>query len=106
MSNHVTRRLASLCVVLAAVAVTMLVAAGAALARGPFPLTAVKSDLLTTGPAFPAVVIPIAICIAIAVIIPVTRRQSRATTAAAHSSRLPGLPGSRRSVHAQAKRAA
>ena len=106
MSRHITHRLASMGLVLAAAAVTMLIAAGAALARGPFPLKAVKSDLLTTGPAFPVVVIPIAICIAIAVIIPVTRRQSRATGAAAHSSRLSGLPGSRENAGAQAKRAA
>jgi hypothetical protein len=106
MSKHLTRRLASMGLALAAAAVTMLVATGAAFARGPFPLRAVRSDLLTTGPAFPFVVIPIAICIAIAVIIPLTRRQRRATQATAHSSPLSGLPESRGNVHAQAKRAA
>jgi hypothetical protein len=106
MSKHLIRRLASVGLALAAIAVTLLVSAGAALARGPFPLTAARSDLLATGPAFPVVVIPIAICIAIAVIVPITRRQSRATRAAASSKWLSGLPGSRENVNAQAKRAA
>jgi hypothetical protein len=81
MSKHVTRRLAGMCLVLAAASVTMLVATGAALARGPLPLRAVKGDLLTAGPAFPFVLIPIAIAIAIAVFALVARRQSVAARA-------------------------
>jgi hypothetical protein len=106
MFKNATRRLARMGLALAAAAVTMLAATGTALARGPFPLRAVRSGMLTTGPAFPVVVIPIALCIAIAVIVVVSRRQSRATQAAARPTWLPSFTGSREDVDAKAKRAA
>jgi len=84
----------------------MLVATGTALARGPFPLRLVRSELLTTGPAFPAVVIPIAFCIAIAVIVLASRRQSRATPATGRGDRLLDIRASGENVDAKARRAA
>jgi len=86
MSRHVTRRLASMGLALAAASVALLVAAGTALARGPFPLHIVQDHLLSVGPAFPVVVLPIAIAIAIAVIALVARRQSVAARVAGHDA--------------------